>query len=489
VSGCGMTALRGKTVVVFLIVLAVTLGLLVVAIEGTDVSVTGFLRGCLIALLCIPSLVSLWRDGKIDFFFPPVLFSFVIFIGHILPLSQFVRGDDVFSEAWPYSFQSFRESLDKALLTTVLGVLAFYLGFALPLHQGRERSSHKIVMRPTRLRLIGVLYTLCGLGLFAAGTVLIGGPSALIAGLADRVRAFAGLNYLFMAPILLLAFGLVWWIHVLQERRPSDLRFWAYMACALLLSGLMGNRANTFIVILAGVIVYHLLYRPISLPIVIALFCAGAAGLVAFKLYFREYLILGEIISLGPHASLEDVWSFFTRALGGEFYQIQALTILMDAMPDLISFQNGATYLFLLVAPIPSSIWPAKLDILVSPAVFTLALWPQRWLLEGTTVPTSLMGEMYMNFGTAGVVLGMIAFGALYKFVYVRARNRHPRAVLAFSILLANMIHYIRADFPAATVLFLIVGSLSYFALRWAAKDTAARLKMKPGDRGPWAVR
>ncbi len=290
------------------------------------------------------------------------------------------------------------------------------------------------------------------MGLFAAGIVLIGGPSALIAGLSDRVRAFAGLNYLFMAPILLLAFGLVWWIHLLQEHRISDWRFWVYISCALLLSGLMGSRANTFIVILAGVIVYQLLYRPIALPIVIALVSAGAVGLVAFQVYFREYLILGETVTLGQ-LSLGELWSYFTRALGTEFFQIQALTILMDAMPDLISFQNGATYLFLLIVPIPSSIWPGKLEFLVSPAVVTLALWPDRWLLEGTTLPTSLMGEMYLNFGIAAVLPGMIAFGGLYKFMYE----------------LASMTHYIRGD-SFGTVLFVIVGLPSYLALRWASK-------------------
>jgi len=231
----------------------------------------------------------------------------------------------------------------------------------------------------------------------------------------------------------------------------------------------MGSRANTFIVVLAGVIVYQLLYRPIALPIVIALVSAGAVGLVAFQVYFREYLILGETVTLGQ-LSLGELWSYFTRALGTEFFQIQALTILMDAMPDLISFQNGATYLFLFVAPIPSSIWSAKVQFLPAPVVFTLALWPKRWLDDGTTLPTSLMGEMYLNFGTIGVVLGMIAFGALYKFMYVRARNRYPPAVLGCSLLLANMTHYVRGDFPAATVLFLMVGLPSYIALKWAGK-------------------
>jgi len=466
-----VTTPRGNTAIVSLLVLGAAVSVFFVGMpEAPQLSVTDFLRGCLIVLLVIPALVSLWSHRKIDFFFPPLLFSFIIFVGHVLPLSQFINGEDAFSEIWPYSFQSFRASLDNALLTTVLGVLGFYLGFLLPSYQGPDRASDGILIRPNRLLLIGVLYAFGGLGLFAAGMVLIGGPAALFAGLGDRVRTFAGLNYFFLGPILLLAFGLVWWIHLLQKRRPCDWRFWAYTGGALLVSGLMGSRANTFSVILAGVILYHRLYRRISLPVVITLFTVGAIGLVAFQLYFREYLVLGEIISQERPSSLEQLRSLFARTVGSEFFQIQALTILMDAMPDLISFQNGATYLFLFVAPIPSSIWSAKVQFLPAPVVFTLALWPKRWLDDGTTLPTSLMGEMYLNFGTIGVVLGMIAFGALYKFMYVRARNRYPPAVLGCSLLLANMTHYVRGDFPAATVLFLMVGLPSYIALKWAGK-------------------
>jgi len=54
--------------------------------------------------------------------------------------------------------------------------------------------------------------------------------------------------------------------------------------------------------------------------------------------------------------------------------------------------------------------------------------------------------------------------------MYVRARNRYPPAVLGCSLLLANMTHYVRGDFPAATVLFLMVGLPSYIALKWAGK-------------------
>jgi len=468
-----MMVLSRSSSMVFLILLGAALGVSVVALDSLSISTTDFLVVCLVAGLCVPTFVSLLLFRRIDIFWPPMLFSLIIFIGHVLPLPGFLQGEDVVSRSWPYTFLSFESSLNQALLLAITGVVGFQSGFVLLPVAPALRRSFDIEFRSRRLWSVGFAYTLAGLGLFALGVALIGGPSALIAGLSDRIRAFAGLNYLFMATLLLPAVALVWWMYLLQRRRLLDWRFWLYAVFAFMLSGLTGSRANAFIAILAGAVLYHLLYRPIPFPTVVLLISIGSVGLVLFQLVFREYLILGDIVSLGQNPSLTDFGDRLFRSLGGDFYQIQALTIVVDAVPRVIPFQNGFTYLFLFVAPIPSSLWPGKLQFLPAPGIFTLGLWPEHWYQDGITIPPSLMGEMYLNFGAIGVLLGMIGFGALYKFAYSRARRQHSPAVLLYSFLLATMTHYIRGDFPDATVLFLIVSLPTYFAFKWVTKRRA----------------
>ena len=411
----------------------------------------------LIILLGLPSVIQ-WMSGKsFDLFVPPVFFSVVIFLGYILPIPSFLAGEDPFSILWGYPFRSLHDALLRALLLAVLGVLGFYFGYGVFALRPVKRCPSTVVWNAHRLGLVGIGYTLVGLGLFAAGIVLIGGPSALIEGLADRTRAFAGLGYFFNGILLLLIFALLWWTYLLQERRLTDWRFWIYTIFALLSSGLLGSRANTFIIVLAGVVLYHTLFKPISFAILLSLGGVGAVALVAYALFFREFLITGQLAVLVSYADKSNpLWTLFAQMLSGEFMHIQILSTLVEAMPSEIPFQNGLTYLFLFATPIPSSLWPEK--PLPAPGIFTLALWPQKWLLAGTTIPPTLMGEMYMNFGTLGVFIGMILFGALYRIVYARslATACAPTPTILYALMLVGIIHYVRGAFPEVTAVLLI---------------------------------
>jgi oligosaccharide repeat unit polymerase len=301
------------------------------------------------------------------------------------------------------------------------------------------------------------VFTFVGLAMFTMGVVLIGGVSALLTGLVDRIRAFAGLNYFFMAVFLPLDFALIWWAHVLATRRLFNLWFWVYAAFAVALSSLIGSRANTLVVVLAGVILYHLLYRRIAFRRVLVLLAGGAVALFIFHLVVHEYIAAGKLLTISPNPTFNEVWGGFAGSLSKDFYQIQALTLVVDAVPNRIPYQYGSTYLPLLLAPIPSSIWAGKLAFLSSPGVLTLALWPESWLNVGTTLPPSLMGEMYMNFGAPGVGIGMAVFGAFYGCAYacLKRNARNPVVAILYAAFVALMIHYIRGEFSAPTILLL----------------------------------
>jgi oligosaccharide repeat unit polymerase len=433
-----------------------------------EVPKTEFLIACLVLTLAAPSLARLCLSGRFDFFYPPTFFGFLIFIGHIFPLGDFLRGEDVVTAVWPYAYGSFENSLDFALELAILGAGSFFLGFAVTSRIPFRPTAAVQVFVPARMRLVGAVYTVAGLALFATGVVLLGGVSALIAGLADRIRAFAGLNYFFMAIFLLLDFALMWWAALLSKRRLFVFWFWTYFVFALALSSLHGSRAHTLVVVLAAVILYHLLYKPISLWRVPILLVIGAIALVAFQLIVREYLVVGELVSVETNPSLASLWGRFRTSLGSDFYQIQALTIVVDAVPDRIPFQYASTYLPLLLAPIPSSLWAGKLDYLTSPGVLTMALWPASWLDTGTTIPPSLMGEMYMNFGILGILVGMTLFGSLYGCAYSYLKRGGKNIVFAvlYAALVSVMIHYIRGELSAPTILLLFM-TVPVMAAAW----------------------
>jgi oligosaccharide repeat unit polymerase len=263
----------------------------------------------------------------------------------------------------------------------------------------------------------------------------------------------------------------LWWTYLLKNHRLTDWYFWIYATFSLMSSGFVGSRANTFIIVLAGVVLYHMLYKPISFTILLTLGGVGAVALVAYALFFRDFLITGQLAVLASYSDRSNpLWSLFAQMLSGEFMQIQILSTLVEAIPNEVPFQNGTSYLFLFATPIPSSLWPEK--PLPAAGIFTLALWPKSWLLEGTTIPPTLIGEMYMNFGTPGVFIGMILFGALYRIVYARsvATTYAPKPTILYALMLVGIIHYVRGAFPEGTAVLLMFILPILLALRFVER-------------------
>jgi oligosaccharide repeat unit polymerase len=430
----------------------------------------------LIVLLTLPSFMQKMSGKPIDLFVPPVFLSVVLFLGHILPIPSFLAGEDPFSILWGYPFRSQHDALLRALLLIILGASGFYFGYGVFALRPVKYRSLIVAWNVYRLSLIGIIYTLLGFGLFVVGVVLVGGPSVLITGLADRTRAFAGLGYFFNGILLLLSFSLLWWTYLLRKHCLNNWYFWIYTLFSLLSSGFIGSRANAFIAILAGIVLYHRLYNPIPFRLLLILGGFGAISLVGYALFFREFLITGQLGTLETYSDRPNpLWLLFAQMLSGEFMHIQILSTLIEAMPSQIPFQNGATYLFLLATPIPSSLWPEK--PLPAPGIFTLALWPERWLLGGTTIPPTLIGEMYMNFGTLGVFICMILFGALYRIVYARsvATTCASAPIILYALMLAGIVHYVRGAFPEVTAVLLIFILPTLLALRFVEHRYSTR--------------
>jgi hypothetical protein len=409
---------------------------------------------------------------RLDVLSPVVLFTLCVFIGYVAPVPAFLAGIDPVSTTWTNVYGDFERSLARALWVTVLGVIGFYLGYGgvrdlLPATRLSDAADYFRPWRRKKLQSVSFIYTVGGLGLFAVGVAIIGGPQTLMVGLSDRVSLFAGLNYLVSAINLLLVVSLVWWVRALCEERLPRPAFWLYTTCALALAAFQGSKAVLFVFTLTMLIVYHTLRRRVPLARLALLGLLFPLFMAVYAIFVREYVVWGEIRSIEAGDSWPlFLWLLATTEFAGNFVQLQALTLVIDRVPDVLDFQGGRTLLAMLSLPVPSAVYPDK--YLTAPGVFTLAIDADRWLVGGTTLPPGLIGEMYMNFGAAGVVFGLTMVGGAFGWMrrLMKERGRDPVIVTLHALVVAMMAHYIRGDLVSPTVLLLIFGLPTLVMLR-----------------------
>jgi hypothetical protein len=91
-----------------------------------------------------------------------------------------------------------------------------------------------------------------------------------------------------------------------------------------------------------------------------------------------------------------------------QFAYIYSLT------PSVVPFQNGETYKYFAVALIPRVIWPEKPVANSSNNFFAISYGISTETgVETSTFGVSLIGEGYMNFGFAGVLMAMAVQGLI----------------------------------------------------------------------------
>jgi oligosaccharide repeat unit polymerase len=405
---------------------------------------------CFIIVLLLPFLISKIKQGKVDLLSPPVLLSIVCILGYLVPLPSFIAGIDLLSIIWPYRFDNLFSAAEKALGLTAAGVFAANVGYWLGRYRNASGQSSIRIYVPKKLLLSGLFACLWGLGSLILTVLIVGGMTQYILGLSDRVRMFQGLNYIMMGLHFPLCFAFVWWLRLLEQRHPWNIRFLVFLLFAFGLSALGGNRSSTFPIVVAGVAAYHRLYRAVSLGKFVLWSTFGSMFLVGTSIVVREYLVSGSFHTVD--SSLQS-WLFaWHYGMSGDFYQLQALAILADNIPHNMPYEYGSTYFYFFIALIPYSLWPGKANFETAAGFFAKAFWYDHWFYTGTTIPPSLIGEMFLNFGPIGIVLGMFIFGLIYK-IFSRLPSRGITASsICHFFMLGAMVSYIRGEFSSATV-------------------------------------
>jgi hypothetical protein len=145
------------------------------------------------------------------------------------------------------------------------------------------------------------------------------------------------------------------------------------------------------------------------------------------------------------------------------------LSCIVDMTPSLVPYWNGATYTSLLTKWIPRFLWPGK------PQELTGNAFGQRYgILDGSDRSTSLnlpwIVELYANFGTWGVLLGMGMFGAFLAFLNRLFNQSHMNHVeFVYGVALLFELFYQESSFALMVGNVFLLSITLYVLLRLAA--------------------
>ena len=321
-------------------------------------------------------------------------------------------------------------NLDSGLIFTTIGLLSFYLGYYLVRPSMVASEFHLSVDRDQRqlskviLPLVVSIYcgiTLGSLVLFwfpAYGD--LGGYLALLSGFGASGYAMQGLGYqralLFLAaPAFHLAF-----LNVLASTKSQrSWMAWLLLGLAGLVSvsamWLTGNRVFILWNIGIPVILWHYFRHRLSLA---SIMISLGLAFVLVVFYTNVVRSPGSVFISSANAPSELM--FFYVSQTGEPHVVSDL---INRQSNVLDYQYGLTLVASLMNPIPRAWYPAKLP--TAGELYTRYFFPDIWRFGVTYLGMPWLGELYLNAGSLGVILGMMITGLFSGKIYgIFLKNR-----------------------------------------------------------------
>ncbi len=326
--------------------------------------------------------------------------------------------------------------------------------------------------RESWVQFVCVALSLLSLATFV---VKVGGPKYYLAHLNQNGVLAAGLTYFIWGALL----AKVPFLLALASPNPAKRvrKVVSYGVLSLVVLFLIGTRLFLVTTALEALIVYHLAIKRIPARLLVG---AGAALLVILAVVgeYRVYLA-------GPHtgfvSALESL-ILHPQTLGDRFFNryidsVRIFLMIVDGIPRTFPPQHGATYLTILLQPIPSSLRP-RLSV-VSPGVIN-TFGPKGGYAD--VLPA--FGEGYLNFGFVGSVAAFVLLGVLGRIANCFARRRGPASAILYAIFVTGLLIELRGPFTNATVYLLmdllpIAAALAFVRVSTASKPTAV-LRAQP---------
>jgi oligosaccharide repeat unit polymerase len=206
---------------------------------------------------------------------------------------------------------------------------------------------------------------------------------------------------------------------------------------------LTGSKSLIFEVAVGILILHHYLHRRISGRLLIL---CGIPALIVVSLafYFKAYGF--QLNDIKSQYSDQPAWEAVVDPLLDRSYQFDAASMILAKTKSVNDYRLGGTFEELLWFYVPRQWWPTK------PVSFSYT-FPGEFFPGVTEVASytpSAVGELYLDFGVPGVLVGFYFLGVLLRASYEGlARNRSQLSIAVYAMVLFRLTNMVEG--PIAT--------------------------------------
>jgi hypothetical protein len=305
----------------------------------------------------------------------------------------------------------------------ILGLLAFYAGYALPVRP---------LLRPI---LPDTLYEWShGTALFATSAWILVGWLVFIGRAVGVVPAALGSGWISgFAISTLYGSAMLTAIYLKYRSRAAMAALVTLVPLTTMVMFTTGSKTRILMPTAMIVVTWIVVQRRIRLRWVVAGLVAIALIYPVAQFWRHEVLQRNSItmvdVARNPGPPLRTVGRFLTSTSPGEYLSIgaQAAGVRLDGLgvvsvvlrdtPRVSPFQNGRTIMLVPIGFIPRLLWPDKPRIPIGNWI-SKTYTPYGYLSD-TNLAVTWIGEFYLNFGLAGVTIGMMVLGLLLRCTHV----------------------------------------------------------------------
>lgn len=253
----------------------------------------------------------------------------------------------------------------------------------------------------------------------------------------------AALGYQRWAASLVSLVFYVHWILFLRadandvKEKPSRQKLLVLFALSLFLPFITSSRSSALFVIINALIIFSMFRRIYLTQFIIVL----SLGLILFQAMtqLRRKSVGSEITDEKVFGLLEPI------IMNRNLMDLSKTAHIMNAVPGKLDYLYGSSYLSILYAPVPRVLWANKPDINIGVLVAVEVYGMSRSLQ--TAIPPGIVGELYINFGLVGILLGPLLIGFMFrKFVIfgdLQIARQSPRGILLYTLLLLPLTIYL----------------------------------------------